>query len=753
MTVKEKIDQLRADLHRHNYNYYVLNAPEISDKEFDNRMRELQELEKEHPEYQDDNSPTMRVGSDLNKNFTQVAHKYPMLSLGNTYSESEVTDFYDRVKKALNEDFEICCELKYDGTSISLTYENGKLVRAVTRGDGEKGDDVTDNVKTIRTIPLVLHGSYPESFEIRGEILMPWEVFEELNREKEVREEPLFANPRNAASGTLKLQNSAIVASRKLDAYLYYLLGEELPCDGHYENLQAAAGWGFKTSEHMKKAHSLEEVFEYIRYWDTERKNLPVATDGIVLKVNSMRQQKNLGFTAKSPRWAIAYKFQAERALTRLNKVTYQVGRTGAVTPVANLDPVQLSGTIVKRASLHNADIIEGLDLHIGDMVYVEKGGEIIPKITGVDKDARSMLIGEKVKFITHCPECGSKLIRYEGEAAHYCPNETSCPPQIKGKIEHFISRKAMNIDGLGPETVDMFYRLGLIKNTADLYQLTADDIKNLDRMGEKSAENIIKGIEASKEVPFERVLFALGIRFVGETVAKKIAKSFNDIDELENANLEKLINIDEIGEKIAQSILTYFANPLNRELIERLKSTGLQLYRREEDLSGYTDKLAGQSIVISGVFTHHSRDEYKELIEKNGGKVGSDEVTICFQELEPAQLEISFEGLKVDKKVVVENWIANFPTFEFEGVGAVIKGELKGENVPEDYVAELEVYFNDRLIEVCKLPLKYNHRKHELFFNYVQSYGKYTVTCKWVNPVEGADIWVRDVISYTTDK
>ena len=654
MTVKEKIDQLRADLHRHNYNYYVLNAPEISDKEFDDRMRELQELEKEHPEYQDDNSPTMRVGSDLNKNFTQVAHKYPMLSLGNTYSESEVTDFYDRVKKALNEDFEICCELKYDGTSISLTYENGKLVRAVTRGDGEKGDDVTDNVKTIRTIPLVLHGSYPESFEIRGEILMPWEVFEELNREKEAREEPLFANPRNAASGTLKLQNSAIVASRKLDAYLYYLLGEELPCDGHYENLQAAAGWGFKTSEHMKKAHSLEEVFEYIRYWDTERKNLPVATDGIVLKVNSMRQQKNLGFTAKSPRWAIAYKFQAERALTRLNKVTYQVGRTGAVTPVANLDPVQLSGTIVKRASLHNADIIEGLDLHIGDMVYVEKGGEIIPKITGVDKDARSMLIGEKVKFITHCPECGSKLIRYEGEAAHYCPNETSCPPQIKGKIEHFISRKAMNIDGLGPETVDMFYRLGLIKNTADLYQLTADDIKNQDRMGEKSAENIIKGIEASKEVPFERVLFALGIRFVGETVAKKIAKSFNDIDELENANLEKLINIDEIGEKIAQSILTYFANPLNRELIERLKSTGLQLYRREEDLSGYTDKLARQSIVISGVFTHHSRDEYKELIEKNGGKnVGSISAKTSFilagENMGPAKLEKAHKlGIKL---------------------------------------------------------------------------------------------------------
>ena len=655
MTIKERIDQLRTDLHRHNYNYYVLNTPEISDKEFDDMMRELQDLEKEHPEYQDENSPTMRVGSDLNKNFTQVTHKYPMLSLGNTYSENEVTDFYDRVKKALNEDFEICCELKYDGTSISLTYENGKLVRAVTRGDGEKGDDVTDNVKTIRTIPLVLHGNnYPEHFEIRGEILMPWEIFEELNREKEAREEPLFANPRNAASGTLKLQNSAIVASRKLDAYLYYLLGEELPCDGHYENLQTAAGWGFKISEHTKKTHSLEEVFEYIRYWDTERKNLPVATDGIVLKVNSMRQQKSLGFTAKSPRWAIAYKFQAERALTRLNRVTYQVGRTGAITPVANLDPVQLSGTIVKRASLHNADIIEGLDLHIGDMVYVEKGGEIIPKITGVDKDARGMLIGEKVKFITHCPECGSKLVRYEGEAAHYCPNETACPPQIKGKIEHFISRKAMNIDGLGPETVDTFYRLGLIKDTADLYQLTAEDIKNLDRMGEKSAENIIKGIKASKEVPFERVLFALGIRFVGETVAKKIAKSFNNIEELENADLEKLTSIDEIGEKIAQSILIYFSSPLNVNLIERLKSAGLQLYRKEEDLNEYTDKLAGQSIVISGVFTHHSRDEYKDLIEKNGGKnVGSISTKTSFilagENMGPSKLEKAHKlGIKI---------------------------------------------------------------------------------------------------------
>lgn len=646
MTAKEKIEELRAELHRHNYNYYVLNTPEISDKEFDDKMRELQDLEQAHPEYKDDNSPTMRVGSDLNKNFTQVAHKYPMLSLGNTYSETEVADFYERVKKALNDDFEICCEMKYDGTSISLTYEDGKLIRAVTRGDGEKGDDVTDNVKTIRSIPLVLHGdNYPQSFEIRGEILMPWDVFEELNREREAREEPLFANPRNAASGTLKSQNSSVVASRKLDAYLYYLLGENLPCDGHYENLQEAAKWGFKISNAMQKCHTLEEIFDYIKYWDTERKNLKVATDGIVLKVNSLKQQKNLGFTAKSPRWAIAYKFQAERALTRLNMVTYQVGRTGTVTPVANLDPVQLSGTIVKRASLHNADIIEGLDLHIGDMVYVEKGGEIIPKITGVDTSARSFMIGEKVNFITNCPECGSKLVRYEGEAAHYCPNETACPPQIKGKIEHFISRRAMNIDGLGPETVDMFYRLGLIQNTADLYKLTTKDIKGLDRMGEKSAENIINGIAQSKEIPFERVIFALGIRFVGETVAKKIAKAFKNIEELEDADLETLVSIDEIGEKIAQSILNYFANESNRELVNRLKEAGLQLYRTEEDLSGHTDKLAGQSIVISGVFTHYSRDEYKDLIEKHGGKnVGSISAKTSFilagENMGPAKLE-----------------------------------------------------------------------------------------------------------------
>lgn len=625
MTDIERIDQLREELHVHNYNYYVLNAPVISDLEFDKLMRELQVLEALHPEYYDPNSPSVRVGSDLNKNFTQVEHKYPMLSLGNTYSQEEVTEFYERVSKSLNEEFELCCEMKYDGTSISLTYEDGKLVRAVTRGDGVRGDDVTDNVKTIRSIPLVLHGEgYPKNFEIRGEILMPWNVFEELNRERELREEPLFANPRNAASGTLKSQNSAVVANRKLDAYLYYLLGDNLPHDGHYENLQEAAKWGFKISHISRKARTLQEVFDFINYWDVERKNLPVATDGIVLKVNSLRQQRNLGYTAKSPRWAIAYKFQAERALTKLEKVTYQVGRTGAVTPVANLDPVQLSGTVVRRASLHNADIIASLDLHIGDMVYVEKGGEIIPKITGVEVSARPAG-SEKVTFITHCPECGSELVRYEDEAAYYCTNETACPPQIKGKIEHFISRRAMNIEGLGPETVDLFYQEGLIHDIADLYTLQTADICRLERMGEKSAENIIQGIERSKEVPYERVLFALGIRFVGETVAKKVAKAFRSIEALASANLDDLIHVDEIGEKIAGSIIQYFANEKNRILVERLRQSGLKLEADEEDLSGYSDKLKGMSIVISGVFARHSRDEYKALIEKHGGKnVGS---------------------------------------------------------------------------------------------------------------------------------
>lgn len=621
----ERIYQLRDELHRHNYNYYVLNAPEITDQEFDFLMRELQDLEEKHPECRDENSPTMRVGSDLNKNFQQVAHRYPMLSLANTYSEAEVADFYERVKKDLNEEFEVCCEMKFDGTSISLIYEDGKLVRAVTRGDGVKGDDVTDNVKTIRTIPLVLHGdNYPQEFEIRGEILMPWEVFEQLNKERESREESLFANPRNAASGTLKLQNSSVVASRKLDAYLYNLLGESLPCDGHYENMQVASTWGFKVSDIMRKCANLSDILEFIRYWDVERKNLPVATDGIVLKVNSFRQQRNLGNTAKSPRWAIAYKFQAERACTRLNKVTYQVGRTGAVTPVANLDPVQLAGTVVKRASLHNADIIEGLDLYVGDMVYVEKGGEIIPKIVGVDKDARFM-IGDKVKFITHCPECGSLLVRYEGEAAHYCTNDTACPPQIKGKIEHFVSRKAMNIDSLGAETIDQFYQEGLIATIADLYSLKAPEIARLERMGKKSALNILDGIRASKEVSFERVLFALGIRFVGETTAKTLAKAFRTIDALKEATLEDLVQVDEIGARIAQSVMQYFADEKNLQVIERLREAGVQMQMEELDMSDFTDKLAGKSIVISGVFTHHSRDEYKNLIEKNGGKnVGS---------------------------------------------------------------------------------------------------------------------------------
>lgn len=621
----ERIDFLRKELHRHNYNYYILNAPVISDQEFDKLMRELQDLETKHPEHFDPNSPTMRVGSDLNKNFVQVEHKYPMLSLGNTYSQAEVTDFYERVKKTLNEDFEICCEMKFDGTSISLTYENGELVRAVTRGDGTRGDDVTDNVKTIRSIPLVLNGTgYPQSFEMRGEILMPWMVFEALNKERELREEPLFANPRNAASGTLKSQNSAVVAARKLDSYLYYMLGENLPHDGHYENLQEAAKWGFKISHIMKKAHTLDEIFEFINHWDVERKNLPVATDGIVLKVNSLRQQKILGYTSKSPRWAIAYKFQAERELTKLLKVTFQVGRTGAVTPVANLEPVQLSGTIVRRASLHNADIIAALDLHLGDRVYVEKGGEIIPKITGVDVSSR-IPGSPKVKFITHCPECGCKLTRFEDEAAYYCTNEY-CPPQIKGKIEHFISRRAMNIEWLGPETVDQFYKEGLIRDVADLYSLRVEDIYKLDRMGEKSAENIIRGIEKSKGVPYERVLFALGIRFVGETVAKIIAKAFTSIDQLAAANLNDLVHVDEIGIKIAQSIRLYFSNEKNQRLIERLKAIGLKLEadhtERNKPLSS---TLAGKSIVISGVFAKHSRDEYKALIEDHGGKnVGS---------------------------------------------------------------------------------------------------------------------------------
>lgn len=620
-----RILQLRQALHEHNHRYYVLNQPVISDQEFDFLMRELQDLEAKHPDMYDANSPTQRVGSDLNKEFVQVAHKYPMLSLANTYNRQEVQDFYNSIVKGLHgEPFDICCEMKYDGLSISLTYQQGQLVRAVTRGDGVRGDDVTDNVKTIRSIPLVLTGNdWPSEFEIRGEILMPWQVFERLNAEREAAEEPLFANPRNAASGTLKSQNSALVASRHLDAYLYYMLGDNLPCDSHYDNLMKAREWGFKISEGMQKVNSLQGILDYINLWDEQRHGLPVATDGIVLKVNSLRQQRALGYTAKSPRWAIAYKFKAERVCTRLDEVTFQVGRTGAVTPVANMEPVQLAGTTVKRATLNNEDFIRSLDLHIGDYVYVEKGGEIIPKIVGVDIDRRP-IVATQVRFATHCPECGARLVRYEGEAAHYCPNDSSCPPQIKGRIEHFISRKAMNIDSLGPETVDEYFRHGLVKNIADLYDI---DVQQINGNGnrQKSAQKIVNGIAASVHVPFERVVFALGIRFVGETSAKLLARHFKTMDALMHASLQDLVEVEGIGEVIAKSVISYFHQPENITMIQRLRDKGVQMSLSEEQLQGASDKLAGKSIVISGVFARHSRDEYKQLIEQHGGKnVGS---------------------------------------------------------------------------------------------------------------------------------
>ena len=643
---QEKIERLRRELDEHNYNYYVLNAPTIDDRTFDEMMYELQGLEETFPQYFDPNSPTQRVGNDINRSFSQVEHRYPMLSLSNTYSIEEVSAFYERVRSGLmGEDFELVGELKYDGTSISLIYEGGRLVRAVTRGDGTRGDDVTENVKTIRSIPLQLRGNnYPDSFEIRGEILMPWAVFDALNKEREEQEEPLFANPRNAAAGTLKSQNSAVVAARGLDAYLYYLLGENLPADTHYENLQYARSWGFKVSDAVCKLHSVEEVKEYINYWDMERKNLPVATDGMVFKVNSLRQQKNLGYTAKSPRWAIAYKFQAEKALTRLNSVSYQVGRTGTVTPVANLDPVLLSGTIVKRATLHNEDIINALDLHIGDMVFVEKGGEIIPKITAVDTSAR-LLIGEKVRFIRTCPECGTPLKRIEGEAAWFCPNEKGCPPQIKGRIEHFISRKAMNIEGLGSETIGQFYSLGLVRDASDLYTLQPDVIAGLERMGERSAQNIVDAVKQSCSVPFERVLFALGIRYVGETVAKKLALALHSIDRIIEATTEDLIRIGDIGVRIAQSVVAYFSDEDNLRFVERLRQYGVQMQITEERLSERTDKLSGATIVISGTFTHHSRDEYKALIEQHGGMntgsvSGKTTYILAGENMGPAKLE-----------------------------------------------------------------------------------------------------------------
>lgn len=625
MDEKQRILQLRQELQEHNYKYYVLNQPSISDQDFDLMMHELQDLEARHPEMADPNSPTQRVGSDISTEFKQVTHKYPMLSLANTYNEQDVADFYESVRKGLGgEDFEICCEMKYDGLSISLTYVDGRLVQGVTRGDGVHGDDVTANVRTIRSIPLVLKdGDWPREFEIRGEILLPWKEFERLNAEREAAEEQLFANPRNAASGTLKSLNPAVAAERHLDAYLYYLLGDGITGDGHYENLMRARAWGFKISEGMRKVKTLQEIYDFINYWDTERKNLPVATDGIVLKVNSLRQQRALGYTAKSPRWAIAYKFKAERECTRLNEVTYQVGRTGQITPVANMEPVQLAGTTVRRATLNNEDFIRSLDLHEGDYVYVEKGGEIIPKIVGVDTSRRDPQ-AQPVQFISRCPECGAELVRYEGEAAHYCPNDAGCPPQIKGRIEHFISRKAMNIDSLGPETVDEYYRRGLIHNVADLYDIRVEQI-NGDGSRQKSAQKVVDGIAASRQVPFERVVFALGIRFVGETSARLLARKFKNIDALSSATLQQLTDVDGIGEVIAKSVITYFHNPVNQEIVSRLRGYGLQMSLSEEQMQAASNRLEGKSIVISGVFTRHSRDEYKRIIEENGGKnVGS---------------------------------------------------------------------------------------------------------------------------------
>ena len=645
----KRILQLREELHQHNYRYYVENSPVISDQEFDFLMHELQDLEAKHPEMADANSPTQRVGSDLNNEFETVVHTRPMLSLGNTYNRQEVADFWQRVSEGLmGAPFQVCCELKFDGLSISLHYEDGCLVRAVTRGDGTQGDDVTANVRTIRSIPLQLPpgGDYPRQFEIRGEVLMPWSSFDRLNAEREQAGEPLFANPRNAASGTLKSKNSSTVAQRGLDAYLYYLLGDGIPGDGDYQNLEAAARWGFQISKDMRLVDTLEGVFEYIDYWDKERRNLPVATDGVVLKVNSLAQQKSLGMTAKSPRWAIAYKFQAEQAETTLRQVVFQVGRTGAVTPVANMDPVQLAGTQVRRATLHNADVMASLDLHVGDRVLVEKGGEIIPKIVGKAEPVdESTNLKSRIDFVDRCPVCGSKLVRYEGEAAYYCPNETGCPPLILGRIEHFISRKAMNINSLGPETVDDYYRRGLIHDAADLYELTEEQIADPLASDRKGVRKILASIEQSKQVPFERVLFAIGIRFVGEIAAKTLARYYGSMEKVAEASLESLTQINGIGEVIAGSIIQYFANPVNRAFVERLRGYGLQMEIGEQQKQARSNKLEGQTVVISGVFQHHSRDEYKALIEQHGGKnVGSISAKTSFilagENMGPAKLE-----------------------------------------------------------------------------------------------------------------
>ena len=619
---REEIIALRKELEEANYKYYVLNMPTLSDREFDEKMRRLQDLEKAHPELADKNSPTQHVGSDLGKKgFEQVIHQYPMLSLANSYSLDEIQDWLHK----LPSNVEIVCELKFDGLSISLWYENGFLTKAVTRGDGVKGDNVIDNIRTIATIPQRLEG-VPSHFELRGEVLLPWASFERLNKEREEQEEPLFANPRNAASGTLKLLDSQEVKRRGLTCYLYYMLGEDLPGTTHYERLETARRWGFPISEYVKVCKNLDEVNDYIRYWDTERKNLPVATDGIVLKVNNLAQQQELGFTAKTPRWAIAYKFPAERQLTRLKQITYQVGRTGVVTPVANLEPIQLSGTMVQRATLHNEDFIRSLDLHEGDMVWVEKGGEIIPKIVSVDKPQNSKgyardTQGIDYQFPTLCPECGTPLVRVEGEAAWRCPNETGCQPQIKGKIEHFVSRKAMNIDGLGEETIDLFFERGMLHNIADIYALRKDDIAQLERLGDKSADNILSGIEASKQVPWARVLFALGIRMVGETTAKKIAKRFPSIDALQAATKEELIAVEDVGEQIADNIIAYLHNEQNLLIINRLREAGVTMKEESGEWKAESDKLAGKTIVISGTFAQHSRDEYKDFIEAHGGK------------------------------------------------------------------------------------------------------------------------------------
>ena len=648
MTDIDRIIQLRNELHQHNHNYYVLNSPTISDQEFDYLLRELQDLEHAHPEAFDPNSPTQRVGSDLNNEFQTVLHRRPMLSLSNTYNRQEVQEFYERISEGLQgAPFQICCELKFDGLSISLHYREGKLYQAVTRGDGVQGDDVTQNIRTIQSIPLQLAqgADYPDEFEIRGEVLMPWASFDRLNEQRALAEEPLFANPRNAASGTLKSKDSRVVAQRGLDAYLYYLLGDDIPGDGHFQNLQAARSWGFKVSEHLILADNLQEVFDFIDYWDTERRNLPVATDGIVLKVNSLQQQKSLGMTAKSPRWAIAYKFQAEQACTTLRDVIYQVGRTGAVTPVAVMDPVQLAGTTVRRATLHNADVIQSLDLHMGDQVLVEKGGEIIPKIVAVAPESLSAERGLPVRFVDNCPACGTPLIRIPGEAAHYCPNDASCPPLIMGRIEHFISRKAMNIQSLGPETVDEYFNQGLIHDAADLYTLTEEQLLNETASNRKSAQKILQSIQESRNVPFERVLYAIGIRFVGEIAARTLARHFGHIDALASATAESITEINGIGTVIAQSVIRFFSEPKNQAFVQRLKEAGLQMQISEEQANAQSNLLQGQSVVISGVFKHHSRDEYKAIIEQHGGRnVGSISAKTSFilagENMGPSKLE-----------------------------------------------------------------------------------------------------------------